>query len=116
MISKSDLKKNYFLFDCRWIGYRCSLQICLSSANGYLGKVISVFDSTINIKLINNELLVVTSGKIRSPTSINLIPEYNITGGFKGLVSYGSKLRKQGNKTLLIGKPLLINISEDLLR
>jgi hypothetical protein len=110
MISKSDLKKNYFLFDCRWIGYQCSLQICLSPTNGYLGKVISVFDSTMNIKLINNELLVVTLGKIRSPISMNLIPAYNTTGGFKGLVSYGSKLRKQDNETLLIGMPLLIDL------
>ena len=112
MISKSDLKKNYFLFKCRWIGYLCSLQIYLSSTNGYLGKVISVFDSTINIKMINNELLVVTLGNIRSPISMNVFPSYNITGGFKGLVSYGEKLRKQDNETLLIGKPLLIDLKK----
>jgi hypothetical protein len=112
MISKSDLKKNYFLFDCRWKGYQCSQQIYLSSVNGYLGKVISVFDSTINIKMINNELLVVTLGNIRSPISMNIFPVYNITGGFKGLVPYGEKLRKQDNETLLIGKSLLIDLKK----
>jgi uncharacterized protein DUF2877 len=112
MISKFDLKKNYFMFGCRWIGYRCSRQIYLSSAKGYMGKVISVFDSTINIKMINNELLVVTLGNIRSPISMNLFPAYNITGGFKGLVSYGEKLRKQDNETLLVGKPLLIALKK----
>jgi Protein of unknown function (DUF2877) len=112
MISESDMKKNHFLFDCRWIGYRCSLQIYLSSANEYLGKVISVFDSTINIRMMNNELLVVTLGKIRSPISMNVFPAYNITSGFRGLVSYGSKLRKQDNETLLIGKPLHIDLKK----
>jgi hypothetical protein len=112
MTSISDTKKNHFLFDCRWIGYRCSLQIYLSSPNEYLGKVVSVFDSTINIKMVNNELLVVTLGKIRSPISMNLYPVYNITGGFKGLVAYGSKLRKQDNETLLIDKPLLIDLKK----
>jgi hypothetical protein len=112
MISKYDMKKNHFLFNCRWIGYRFSPQIYLSSANGYLGKVISVFDTTINIKMINNELLVVTLGKIRSPISMNLFPAYDLTNGFKGLVSYGSKLRKQDNETLLIGKPLLIDLKK----
>ena len=112
MISKSGLKRNYFLFDCQWIGYQCSLQICSSSIDSYLGKVISVFDSTINIKTINNELLVITFGKIRSPISVNLFPAYNIISGFKGIVSYGAKLRKQDNGTLLIGKPLLIDLKE----
>ena len=112
MISKSEMKKNYFLFGCGWKGYQCSQQIYLSSANGYLGKVISVFESTINIKMINNELLVVTLGNVRSPISMNLFPAYNITGGFKGLVSYGEKLRKQDNQTLLIGKSLFIDLKK----
>ena len=112
MVSEFDMKKNDFLLDCQWMGYRRSLQIYLAAANEYLGKVISVFDSTINIKMINNELLVVTLGKIRSPISMNVFPAYNITSGFKGLVSYGSKLRKQDNETLLIGKPLLIDLKK----
>jgi hypothetical protein len=110
MISRSDIKKNQFLFTCRWLGYRFSPQIYLSS-NSYLGKVVSVFDATMNIKMINNELLVVTLGKIRSPITLNLFPTHDITKGFKGLASYGSKLRKQDSETLLIGKPLRIDFN-----
>jgi hypothetical protein len=106
------MKKNHFLFTCQSIGYRFSPQIYLSSANSYLGKVVSVFDATMNIKMINNELLVVTLGKIRSPITLNLFPAHDITSGFKGLVSYGSKLRKQDNETLLIGKPLRIDLNK----
>lgn len=112
MISRSDMKKNQFLFTCQSIGYRFSPQIYLSSANSYLGKVVSVFDATMNIKMINNELLVVSLGKIRSPITLNLFPAHGITSGFKGLASYGSKLRKQDNETLLIGKPLLIDLNK----
>ena len=112
MISRSDMKKNHFLFTCQSIGYRFSPQIYLSSANSYLGRVVSVFDATMNIKMINNELLVVTLGKIRSPITLNLFPAHNITSGFKGLASYGSKLRKQDNETLLIGKPLRIDLNK----
>ena len=112
MISRSDMKKNHFLFTCQSIGYRFSPQIYLSSANSYLGRVVSVFDATMNIKMINNELLVVTLGKIRSPITLNLFPAHDITSGFKGLVSYGSKLRKQDNETLLIGKPLRIDLNK----
>jgi hypothetical protein len=43
---------------------------------------------------------------------MNLFSAYNITGGFKGLVSYGEKLRKQDNETLLVGKPLLIALKK----
>ncbi|HKI07698.1 MAG TPA: DUF2877 domain-containing protein [Nitrososphaeraceae archaeon] len=106
------MKKNHFLFTCQWIGYRFSPQIYLSSANSYLGKVVSAFDATINIKMVNNELLVVTLGKIRSPISLNLFPAHNVTNGFRGLASYGSKLRKQDNETLLIGKPLRIDLNK----
>jgi hypothetical protein len=111
MITEFD-KKNDFLLDCDWIGYRYSLQIFLAAANECLGKVISVFDSTVNIKMINNELLVITLGKTRSPISMNVFPVYNRSSGFRQLVSYGSKLRKQDNETLSIGKPILINIKK----
>jgi hypothetical protein len=112
MITEFDMKKNNFLLDCYWIGYRYSLQIFLAAANECLGKVISVFDTNINIKTINNQLLVITLGKIRSPTSMNLFPVSNISSGFRRLVSYGSKLRKQDNETLSIGKLILVNIKK----
>ena len=101
--SKFD-KKNDHLLVCHWLGYRCSKQTSLAAATEYLGKVISVFDSTINIKTTSNELFVVTLGKIRSPISLNVFPTSNISIGFRRLVSYGSILRKQDNETLLIGK------------
>jgi Protein of unknown function (DUF2877) len=105
-------EKNNFLLDCHWIGCRYSPQIFLAVSNKCLGKVISVFHTNMNIKMINNELLVITLGKIRSPISMNVFPVSNISSGFRQLVSYGSKLRKQDNETLSIGKAILININK----
>jgi Protein of unknown function (DUF2877) len=109
--SKFD-KKNHRLLVCHWLGYRCSRQTSLAEATEYLGKVISVFDSNINIKTINDELFVVTLGEIRSPISLNVFPTSNLSSGFRRLVSYGSILRKQDNETLLIGKHISVDIKK----
>jgi Protein of unknown function (DUF2877) len=105
-------EKNKCLLDCRWIGCRYLPQISIAAAHKCLGKVISVFDTNMNIKMINDELLVITLGKIRSPISINVFPVSNISSGFRQTVSYGSKLRKQDNETLSIGTAILININK----
>jgi uncharacterized protein DUF2877 len=109
--SKFD-KKNEHLLVCHWLGYRCSKRTSLAAATEYLGKVISVFDSTINIKTTSNEVFVVTLGKIRSPISLNVFPTSNMCSGFRRLVSYGSILRKQDNETLLIGKHINVDIKK----
>jgi hypothetical protein len=105
-------RKNRYFFDCHSLGYKCSLQISLATSNDILGNVISVFDSTINIKTINNELLVVTSGKVLSPISMNVFSTSDRTCGFRQLVSYGASLRKQDKETLLIGKFILIDLKK----
>jgi Protein of unknown function (DUF2877) len=112
MMTGLRMKNNNSLLDCHWIGYRYSPQIFLAASNKCLGKVISVFRTNMNIKMINNELLVITLGKIRSPISMNVFPVSNISSGFRQLVSYGSKLRKQDNETLSIGKAILINVNK----
>jgi Protein of unknown function (DUF2877) len=53
-----------------------------------VGKVISSFPTSLNIKTSRNELLVISLNNIRSPITVNLMRQSN-NSNFAGLVDYG---------------------------
>ena len=66
-------KKNDNVFDCDWIGDLHAAKISSTDKGTPLGKVISVFDYTLNIKTNCNELLVVSMSKVRLPINMNIL-------------------------------------------
>jgi hypothetical protein len=74
-----------------------------------VGKVISSFPTSLNIKTSRNELLVISLNRIQSPITINLKPQLN-THSFAGLVDYGySVFRYQDS--LYIGDRMELHIA-----
>lgn len=56
---------------------------------GRIGRVINVFDGTINIRTVGDELLVITLGSTKSPVNINVSAGPVRSPGFAGLVQNG---------------------------
>jgi hypothetical protein len=71
--------------------------------------VISVFETTINVRTDNDELLVVTLGKVRSPINMNVLPilkekeagEGEERSGFRGIIDFGSEVKIEKNEMLI---------------
>jgi Protein of unknown function (DUF2877) len=99
-----------YRFNCQWLGDFHAGRI-LSQSDGLLGEVVSVFETTINVKTNNDELLVITLGKIRSPVNMNVLPIIGEKGleneearrGFRGSVDFGCEAQIEKN-TIVIGK------------
>jgi hypothetical protein len=111
-------KENRNIFDCRWIGYLHTPNIISANKNIQLGRVISVFDHTLNIKTNSNELLVVTMGKVRSPINMNVFFSCDYNGqencnakGFKGILNYGCTIRKDSDTVLSIGGRIFLHVT-----
>lgn len=75
-------------FECEYVGVLHKYILNSSSKKNPLGKVISSFPSSLNIKTSRNELLVISLNKTQSPITINLTPQCSYTD-FAGLVEYG---------------------------
>lgn len=72
--------------DCDCVG---SFHRALVQGSGKLGSVINVFERTVNIRTNNDELLVVTLDRTRSPVNLNVSAGLTRQGGFLGLVRHG---------------------------
>jgi len=81
----------------------------LQERSGTVGKILNAFDTTINIRTKEDELLVITLGKVRSPANLNVTAS-NTIDGFKGIIREDEKAfiqdenrDKQPSATLLVG-------------
>lgn len=108
--------KNDNVFDCNWIGYLHAAKISSTDKGMALGKVISVFDYTLNIKTNCNELLVVSMSKVRSPINMNIlsVPDSDDSAakGFKGIVEYGSEIKKENDNEIVVGGQISLQITK----
>ena len=59
-------------FTCKTIGSRCKKKIAQLN-DGLVGTVVNVFDNTINVKMSDNELLIISLGKVASPITVNIV-------------------------------------------
>jgi len=90
-------------FNCQWVGDLHARRI-LSERYGLYGDVISVFDTTLNVKTNNDDLLVVTISKVRSPINMNVLPIFNEKErrggrqGFRGIINFGAEVNIQKNE------------------
>lgn len=75
-------------FKCESIGVLHKYMRKSTAEKNLVGKVISSFPTSLNIKTSRNELLVISLNKIRSPITINLKPQIS-NSNFVGLVDYG---------------------------
>jgi hypothetical protein len=109
-------KKNDNVFDCDWIGYLHAAKISSTDKGMPLGKVISVFDYTLNIKTNCNELLVVSMSKVRSPINLNIlsVPDEDDSAakGFKGIVQYGSEIKKENDNEIVVGGQISLQLTK----
>ncbi len=75
-------------FKCESVGVLHKYMHKPTTEKKLVGKVISSFSTSLNIKTSRNELLVISLNKIRSPITINLMRQSN-DSNFAGLVDYG---------------------------
>ena len=66
-----------------------------------LGKVTNIFGKTLNIKMDDDEILVITCGSLCSPINVNISFENSVS--FKELVKSGSEVSIDDHHRLLIG-------------
>ena len=92
-----------YSFNCQWVGTFHARRI-LSERYGLYGDVISVFDTTLNVRTNNDDLLVVTISKVRSPINMNVLPIFNEKErgggrqGFRGIINFGAEVKIQKNE------------------
>ena len=75
-------------FKCECIGVLHKYMRKSTTKKNLVGKVISSFPTSLNVKTSRNELLVISLNKIQSPITINLTPQSS-NSNFAGLVDYG---------------------------
>ena len=109
-------KKNDNVFDCDWIGYLHAAKISSTDKGMPLGKVISVFDYTLNIKTNCNELLVVSMSKVCSPINMNILSvpdgDDSAVKRFKGIVDYGSEIKKENDNEIVEGGQISLQLTK----
>ncbi|MFY9967653.1 MAG: DUF2877 domain-containing protein [Nitrososphaeraceae archaeon] len=97
-------------FECEYVGVLHKYILNSSSKKDTLGKVISSFPSSLNIKTSRNELLVISLNKTQSPITINLTPQCSNTD-FAGLVEYGYDVNKSRD-SVSIGEKMILHTAK----
>ena len=80
-------------FKCECIGVLYKDMRKFTAKKYLVGKVISSFPSSLNIKTSRNELLVISLNKIHSAITVNLKPQFS-NSNFAGLIDYGDDVVK----------------------
>jgi len=62
--------------------------------------MISVFDSSANIKTVDNRLFVITNNIVRSPITLNVI-QVGATQSFKKFMKFGSIIRERRDQIMI---------------
>lgn len=97
-------------FECEYVGILHKYILNSSSKKNSLGKVISSFPSSLNIKTSRNELLVISLNKTQSPITINLTPQCSYTD-FAGLVEYGYDVNRFRDR-VSIGERMILHTAK----
>lgn len=97
-------------FECEYVGVLHKYILNSSSKKDPLGKVISSFPSSLNIKTSRNELLVISLNRTQSPITINLTPQCSNTD-FAGLVEYGYDVNKFRDR-VSIGEKMILHTAK----
>jgi uncharacterized protein DUF2877 len=97
-------------FECEYVGVLHKYILNSSSMKNPLGKVISSFPSSLNIKTSRNELLVISLNKTQSPITINLTPHFSYTD-FAGLVEYGYDVNRFRDR-VSIGERMILHTAK----
>jgi hypothetical protein len=87
-LATAEVNDDMAAFKCESIGVLHKYMCKSTAEKNLVGKVISSFPTSLNIKTSRNELLVISLNKIRSPITINLKPQIS-NSDFVGLVDYG---------------------------
>jgi Protein of unknown function (DUF2877) len=87
-MSTTQVRDDTVAFKCECIGVLHKYMRKSTSEKNLVGRVISSFPSSLNIKTSRNELLVISLNEIHSPITINLKPQFS-NSNFAGLVDYG---------------------------
>ena len=72
----------------------------MTGQNRIRGQVISVFDSSANIKTVDNRLFVITNNIVRSPITLNAIQD-GATHSFKKFMKFGSVIRERRDQIMI---------------
>jgi hypothetical protein len=100
-------EKKMAVFTCESVGILYEYILKSSSVEKIsLGKVISSFPSSLNIRTSGNELLVMSLNKISSPITINVKPQ-TVNANFTGIADYGCEVNKLHNR-IAVGTGLLL--------
>ena len=97
-------------FECEYVGVLHKYILNSSAKKNPLGKVISSFPSSLNIKTSRNELLVISLNKTQSPITINLTPQCSYTD-FAGLVEYGYDVNRFRDR-VSIGERMILHTAK----
>ena len=93
-------------FEGEYIGVLHKSILKSTAERKLVGKIISSFPSSLNIKTSRNELLVVSLNKIQSPITINLKAQIG-SSNFAGLVDYGNDVIRLRN-IVSIGERMIL--------
>ena len=99
-------------FECECIGVLHKSILESTAEKKLVGKIISSFPSSLNIKTSKNELLVVSLNKIQSPITINLKAQIG-NSNFAGLVDYGNDVISLRN-VVSIGERMILNMEKSI--
>jgi uncharacterized protein DUF2877 len=87
-MSRIEVDEDMIAFKCESVGILHKYIRKPTAERNLAGTVISAFPTSLNIKTSRNELLVISLNNIRSPITINLMPQYS-NSNFAGRVDYG---------------------------
>ena len=99
-------------FECEYIGVLHKYILKSTAKEKLVGTVISSFPSSLNIKTLRNELLVVSLNKIQSPITINLKAQIG-NSNFAGLVDYGKDVIRFRD-VVSIGERVILNTEKSI--
>ena len=111
-MSTSEASNNMVAFKCECIGVKHKYLLKSTAKKNLVGKVISSFPTSLNIKTSRNELLVISLNKIQSPITLNLKPQFS-TSSFSGLVDYGYDVFRY-HDSLSIGDRMELYIAKSI--
>jgi Protein of unknown function (DUF2877) len=99
-------------FNCEYLGVLHKYLHKPTAERKLVGKVISSFPTSLNIKTSRNELLVISLNKIRSPITINLMRQAS-NFKFAGLVDYGDHVVRFGD-SVYVGESMNLHLEKSI--
>jgi Protein of unknown function (DUF2877) len=111
-MSKTEVNVGMADFKCESVGVLHKYMHKPTTEKNLVGKVISSFPTSLNIKTSRNELLVISLNKIRSPITINLMRQFN-DSNFAGLVDYGDHVVRFRH-SVYVGESMKLHLEKSI--